>query len=63
MGADSPGKSNFGPPSFRQMPKSAKTLALDRPLRARKPGGASPFSARDRIRYARENRGAIPSGG
>jgi hypothetical protein len=63
MGGDSLGKSSFGPPSFRQTPKSAKTLDLDRPLRARKPGGASAFGAWDWIRYARENRGAITSGG
>lgn len=63
MGAVSLGKPSFGKPSFKQMPKSAKTLYLDRPLRARKPGGASPFGARDWIRYARENRGAISSGG
>jgi hypothetical protein len=54
------GKPSFCPPSFRHPPKRAKTLGLDRPLRARKPGGASPFGARDWIRYARENRGQYP---
>jgi len=29
MGGDSLEKSSFGPPSFRQTPKSAKTLDLD----------------------------------